>query len=71
MNATSFFWGMIFGCFGLGYFVYGKKQQRFVPLLCGLGLMVFPYFVGNTIATVVIGVVLMLVPYFARGQVSH
>jgi len=27
-------WGVIFGAVGLAYFVYGKKQQRFVPLFC-------------------------------------
>ena len=29
-------WGVVFGSVGLAYFVYGKKQHRFVPLLCEL-----------------------------------
>ena len=66
MSAASLFWGLLFGCFGIGFFVYGKKQEKFVPLICGLLLMVFPYFVSNTIALVVIGVALMAVPYFVR-----
>ena len=66
MNIASLFWGFLFGSIGVGFFIYGKKQQRMVPLFCGVALMVFPYFVSNTIAVVVIGVVLMAVPYFVR-----
>jgi hypothetical protein len=57
-------WGVVFGAVGLAYFVYGKKQQRFVPLLCGIALMAFPYFISNTVLLVVVGLVLSAVPYF-------
>ena len=57
-------WGVVFGAVGLAYFVYGKKQQRFVPLLCGIALMAFPYFISNTVLLVVVGLVLSVLPYF-------
>jgi hypothetical protein len=57
-------WGVVFGSVGLAYFVYGKKQRRFVPLLCGIALMAFPYFMSNTVLLVVVGLVLSVVPYF-------
>lgn len=66
METTSLLWGMVFGSFGLAYFIYGRKQQALVPLLCGVVLMVFPYFVANTILLVMIGVVLIITPYFVR-----
>jgi hypothetical protein len=59
-------WGLLFGSFGLAYFIYGRKQRAVVPLLCGLVLMFFPYFVSNTIALVVIGLALIVMPYFVR-----
>jgi hypothetical protein len=59
-------WGVVFGSVGLAYFVYGKKQQRFVPLLCGIALMAFPYFISNTVLLVVVGLVLAAAPYFIR-----
>jgi hypothetical protein len=34
--------------------------------MCGIALMVFPYFVSNIIALVAIGVVLVCIPYFVR-----
>jgi hypothetical protein len=46
--------------------MYGRKQKAVVPLICGLALMIFPYFVANTILLVVIGAVLIAVPYFVR-----
>lgn len=67
MTTASIFWGFLFGSIGVGYFIYGRKQQKVVPLACGLVLMVFPYFVSNTILLIVIGAALMAVPYFYRS----
>ncbi len=66
MNTASLLWGLLFGSIGLGFFIYGKKQQAIVPLVCGLALMVFPYFITNTLALVAIGGALMALPYFFR-----
>jgi predicted membrane protein len=59
-------WGLLFGSIGVGFSLYGKKQRAPVPLVCGLALMFFPYFVSNTFALVAIGAVLILLPYFVR-----
>ena len=66
MNSATLLWGLLFSSIGMGFFIYGRKQKRAVPLVCGIVLMVYPYFVPNTIWLVVIGVVLCAVPYFVR-----
>jgi hypothetical protein len=66
MSVATLVWGMLFGAIGMGYFVYGKRQRAIVPLVCGLVLMVFPYFFSNAWALVLIGAALMAVPYFVR-----
>jgi hypothetical protein len=66
VSGASILWGMLFGAIGLGYFIYGKRQEKFAPLLCGIALMVFPYFVSSAVWLVVIGAALMAVPYFFR-----
>jgi len=66
MNTTQLFLGLIFSCIGLGYFMYGKKQKVIVPLVCGLVLMIFPYFIENVTLLSVIGIVLSIIPYFVR-----
>jgi hypothetical protein len=57
---------LLFGSIGLGYFIYGKKQRSSVPLICGLALMLFPYFVSNIMLLVGVGVLLVIIPYFLR-----
>jgi hypothetical protein len=59
-------WGMLFGAIGMGYFVYGKRQSALLPLLCGIGLMVFPYFVTGTLWMLLIGAALMAAPWYWR-----
>jgi hypothetical protein len=67
VNAGVLLWGLLFSSIGLGFFLYGKKQRAVVPLVCGLVLMIYPYFIPNVIALVVIGVALSAVPYFFRS----
>ena len=56
-------WGMLFGAIGAGYCLYGRQQRAPIPLGCGVGLMVFPYFVSGTWLTLLIGTVLMAIPW--------
>ena len=59
-------WGMLFGAIGVGYFIYGKRQSALLPLLCGFGLMIFPYFVTGTLWMLLVGAVLMALPWYFR-----
>ena len=66
MDSASLVWGVVFGAVGFAYFIYGKKQAMFVLLFCGIGLMVFPYFVSNTVLLLMVGLVLSVLPYLLR-----
>lgn len=66
MNTSSLFWSLLFSSTGFGFFLYGKKQRAIVPLICGLTLMVYPYFVSDTVPMVSIGAVLVALPWFIR-----
>ncbi|MDP1645059.1 MAG: hypothetical protein Q8L71_06095 [Thiobacillus sp.] len=66
MNTSLLLWSLLFSSVGLGFFMYGKKQRAVVSLFSGLGLMIYPYFVSNTLLLVAIGVALMALPYFVR-----
>ena len=65
-SAATLLWGMLFGAIGVGYFVYGKRQAMIMPLVCGIALMVYPWFVSGALLTVIVGAVLMAIPYFVR-----
>lgn len=66
LSASLLLWGVLFGSVGFGFFLYGKKQKAIVPLVCGLALMVFPYFISNTVVLVLVGIAFAVAPYFVR-----
>jgi predicted membrane protein len=66
MDTASLLWGVLFSSIGLGLFLYGRKQRAVVPLVCGLVLMIYPYFIPNTFVLVALGILLTAIPYFLR-----
>lgn len=58
--------GALFSSLGLGCFIYGKRQQAPIPLICGLVLMIGPYFVSNAIAMLLLGAIVSAIPWLAR-----
>lgn len=64
LDPTVIFFSMIFGSIGVALFMYGKRQQKYVHLFSGVLLMAVPYFVANVIALIVVGIVLILAPWF-------
>jgi predicted membrane protein len=65
-GASQLVWGMLFGAVGLGYFIYGKRQMAIVPLVTGIALFVFPYFISNLYLLISVGIGLVALPYFLR-----
>ncbi len=66
MSEGTLLWGLLFGSIGVGFCIYGKRQRAAVPLLCGIGLVAYPYFVPNVYALIAIGIALCAIPYFFR-----
>ncbi len=66
IGTATILWGLLFGSIGMGYFMYGKKKSNIVIRYTGVALMIYPYFIPNTIALVAIGVVLILLPKFVK-----
>jgi hypothetical protein len=66
MSTALLLWGVLFSSIGVGFFIYGKRQKAPVPLICGLALMLYPYFVSSVSLLVIIGVALVVIPYWVR-----
>ena len=47
LSAGSLFASLGVSTVGFGIFLYGKKQVRIPPLVVGLLMMIYPYFVGS------------------------
>jgi len=65
-GSSLLIWGMLFGAIGLGFFTYGRRQKAVIPLITGIALFVFPYFISNVYMLVLVGALLVFLPYFVR-----
>jgi len=60
---NSLWVGVVAGAIGMGYFIYGKRQAKYVPMVAGILLCVYPYFVEGPLALSVIGLLLVAAPF--------
>lgn len=54
--------GMLAGVFGVAYFAYGKRQAKLVPLITGVLLCIYPYFIESVLWMSIVGVLLVAAP---------
>jgi len=66
-NKGSIIAMIVFSIIGMGYLAYGKKSQQLLMVICGIGLMGYPYFIDGTLYIILIGLVLSALP-FVSGQ---
>ena len=58
--------GFLFGSIGFVAFIYGKRNTEFRPMIIGIFLMAYPYFIRNTIAVYLVGIVLIATLFIFR-----
>ena len=63
-NWGSIVAGVIFGIIGWSAFIYGKKEKNWRPMVIGIVLMVYPYFITNAILVFAIGIALTVALFF-------
>lgn len=63
MESTTLLISVMTGAVGLGYFVYGKKQQHLMALVSGLGLCLIPYFTDSMGCIIGLSLLLMVSPF--------
>ena len=66
MTGANLFGGLLFGCIGLGAFIYGKRQSSWKAMAIGVVLMAYPYFVPSTTAMYACGLVLTVALFVFR-----
>jgi hypothetical protein len=60
---TNLVFGIFAGAVGVAYFIYGRKQAKFVPLVAGIMLCIYPYFVDGMLWLCLIGAALVAAPF--------
>lgn len=66
LTFASLFGSLMFGAIGFGAFLYGKKAMNWKPMVIGVGLMAYPYFIASTALMYAIGIALCASLYMFR-----
>ena len=59
--------GIIASILGVAYIAYGKRQTKFVPLISGVALCAYSYFIDSWVWLCVVGVLLAAAPFVIDG----
>ena len=67
-NSNTLFASLIWGSVGMAYFIYGKKQSAWVPMVGGVLMIAVSYFVSSAlimslICGVIIAAIYLLLKY--------
>ena len=60
---NNLYFGIVAGALGMAYIVYGKRQTKFVPLIAGVLLCGYTYFIDSWVWLCAIGALLLVAPF--------
>jgi hypothetical protein len=68
-NASFLFASLVWGSVGFGYFIYGKKQGSWPPMIGGVIMMGSSYFVGSALlmSLISVGIIVAVYVLLRRG----
>ncbi|MEO8565056.1 MAG: hypothetical protein ABI541_01630 [Betaproteobacteria bacterium] len=55
--------GIVTGALGIAYIAYGRRQTKFAPLIAGVFLCAYPYFIDSLVWLCVVGVLLLAMSF--------
>ena len=64
----TLFLGILFSAVGGVYAFYGRKSYDASFLVCGVLLMIYPYFVPGALLIFVVGIALVMFPIARRNE---
>ena len=66
LSFASLFGGLVFGTIGFFAFRQGRRSGSVKTIGIGVALMIYPYFIPNTVLLYVVGVLLTASLFFFR-----
>jgi hypothetical protein len=63
LNANFLFASLVWGSIGVGYFIYGKKQQSFSAMIGGILMVAVSYFIGSALLMSLVCVLTIVAVY--------
>ncbi len=70
LNSSFLFASLIWGSIGVGYFIFGKRQQSWVAMLGGIMMITVSYFAGSAwvMSLVCLGIVAAVYLLIKQGH---
>ena len=62
-SASFLFASLVWGSVGVGYFIYGKKQQSLSPMVGGILMIIASYFIGSALLMYLVCIVVIVAAY--------
>ena len=62
----TLFFGILFGAVGGVYLAYARRVHEVDFLICGVALILYPYFFSSVILIVIVGLVIAVIPIARR-----
>ena len=62
-SASFLFASLVWGSVGVGYFIYGKKQQSLSPMVGGILMIIASYFIGSALLMSLVCIVVIVAVY--------
>ena len=66
LSGANLIGNLLFSSVGFVAFIFGKRRSAWKVMFCGLGLMIMPYFIGDTTTMYAIGGVGTAALFFLR-----
>ena len=66
MDTWNILIGALLGAIGMGYIIYGRNQMHAMPVIAGILLCIFPYFVPQLWITLPLAVCVMVLPRYVH-----
>ena len=67
-DSNFLFASLIWGSIGVGFFIYGRKQQSVAPLVAGILMIAASYFASSAMVMSLVCIGLMAVLYIISRQ---
>jgi uncharacterized membrane protein HdeD (DUF308 family) len=67
-NTSFLFASLIWGSVGVGYFIYGKRQGSWAPMVAGVLMVAVSYFVASALLMSLICIASMAAVYLLLKQ---
>ncbi len=67
-SMSSLLSGLLVGFIGTGFFMYGKKESRFMPMMAGGAMFIYPWFITSSLILWIVTIAICVFLFVVREK---